>query len=84
VRAQFSNPFVWPGYDQVAWVQLQRYEERPWTELVDLWRVAQEGDEVDEAFGGIRPAGDAASCPRRLGSAGTALHAKLHIRSDQF
>jgi hypothetical protein len=37
VRAQFSNPFVWPGYDQVAWVQLQRYEERPWTELVDLW-----------------------------------------------
>lgn len=37
VRAQFGDPFVWPGYDQQAWVQLQRYRERPWLELVDLW-----------------------------------------------
>jgi hypothetical protein len=37
VRAQFSDPFVWPGYDQQAWVTLQRYRERPWAELVDLW-----------------------------------------------
>jgi len=37
VRAQFSDPFVWPGYDQLAWVQLQRYRERPWLELVELW-----------------------------------------------
>jgi hypothetical protein len=37
VRAQFSNPFVWPGYDQNEWVTLQRYRERPWLQLVALW-----------------------------------------------
>jgi len=37
VRAQFSDPFIWPGYDQQAWVQAQRYRERPWLELVELW-----------------------------------------------
>ena len=37
VRAQFANPFTWPGYDQEAWVSLHRYRDRPWTELVDLW-----------------------------------------------
>jgi hypothetical protein len=37
VRAQFANPFVWPGYDQEAWVPVHRYRERPWAELVDLW-----------------------------------------------
>ena len=37
VRAQFANPFTWPGYDQQAWVPLHRYRERPWADLVDLW-----------------------------------------------
>jgi hypothetical protein len=37
VRAQFANPFVWPGYEQTAWVALQGYRERPWPELVELW-----------------------------------------------
>jgi hypothetical protein len=37
VRAQFTNPFVGPGYDQDAWVALHRYRERPWAELVDVW-----------------------------------------------
>ena len=37
VRAQFADPFIWPGYDQQAWVQAQRYRERPWLELVELW-----------------------------------------------
>jgi DinB superfamily len=37
VRAQFASPFVWPGYDQQAWVPLHRYRDRPWGELVDLW-----------------------------------------------
>ncbi len=37
VRAQLSDPFVGPGYDQEAWVRVQRYRERPWTELVELW-----------------------------------------------
>jgi hypothetical protein len=37
VRAQLVNPFAWPGYEQTSWVALQRYRERPWLELVDLW-----------------------------------------------
>jgi DinB superfamily len=37
VRARFSNPFVWPGYDQNAWVAAHDYRRRPWTELIDLW-----------------------------------------------
>jgi hypothetical protein len=37
VRAQFVDPFIWPGYDQEAWVPLHRYRDRPWSELVDLW-----------------------------------------------
>jgi DinB family protein len=37
VRAQRVDPLVWPGYEQDAWVALQRYRDRPWTELQDLW-----------------------------------------------
>ena len=37
VRAQFSNPFSWPGYEQDSWVSVHRYQERPWAELVELW-----------------------------------------------
>jgi hypothetical protein len=37
VRAQFTSPFVWPGYDQQMWVAMHGYRERPWLELVDLW-----------------------------------------------
>ena len=37
VRAQLVASFVWPGYEQQTWVALQRYRERPWSELVDLW-----------------------------------------------
>ncbi|MFB3777767.1 MAG: DinB family protein [Bryobacteraceae bacterium] len=37
VRAQLTSPFLWPGYDQRAWVPLHHYAERPWTELVNLW-----------------------------------------------
>lgn len=37
VRAQFSDPLVWPGYEQEAWVELHGYRSRPWTELVALW-----------------------------------------------
>ena len=45
VRAQFTSPLVWPGYDQDAWVSVHRYRERPWIELVDLW-VALNGQVV--------------------------------------
>jgi len=37
VRAPLANRFVWPGYDQQAWVSIHRYRERPWVELIDLW-----------------------------------------------
>ena len=37
VRAQLARAFAGPGYDQVEWVRLQRYEIRPWAELVELW-----------------------------------------------
>ena len=37
VRARFSDPFTWPGYDQNAWVAAHRYRERAWSELVELW-----------------------------------------------
>jgi DinB superfamily len=37
VRAQFSDPLVFPGYDQVAWVEANAYGSRAWSELVELW-----------------------------------------------
>jgi len=53
VRAQFEDPFVGPGYDQDAWVALQQYRHRPWTELLDIWaatnrQVAQTIESVQE------------------------------------
>ncbi len=37
VRAQLAGPYAGPGYEQDAWVRIQQYGARPWTELVDLW-----------------------------------------------
>lgn len=36
VRAQLGQPFVFPTYDQDAWVALQRWNEAAWPELVEL------------------------------------------------
>jgi hypothetical protein len=38
VRAQLQDDLVFPGYDQEAWVRLQRYQDRPWGNLVRLWQ----------------------------------------------
>jgi DinB superfamily len=38
VDAQLHDPLVFPGYDQEAWVRLQRYASAGWAELVTLWR----------------------------------------------
>ena len=38
VRAQFKDDLLFDGYEQDAWVSLQRYSEAPWSELIDLWR----------------------------------------------
>jgi len=39
VRAQLTDDLVFPGYEQEAWVQVQRYNDEPWTQLVQLWRL---------------------------------------------
>jgi hypothetical protein len=37
VRMQLSTRIDLPGYDQDRWVELGRYQERPWKDIVDLW-----------------------------------------------
>ena len=37
VRAQFQDDLVFSGYEQDAWVSVQRYREAPWEELIALW-----------------------------------------------
>ena len=39
VRAGFRNDLVLAGYEQDAWVAVQRYQDESWTELVSLWRA---------------------------------------------
>jgi hypothetical protein len=39
VRAQSVDHLVFDGYDQEAWVRVQRYRERPWRDLVALWQA---------------------------------------------
>ena len=39
VRAQQVEVLTFPAYDQPHWVNSQGYQERPWLELVDLWRL---------------------------------------------
>jgi hypothetical protein len=40
VRAQFSETFVFPGYEQDRWVAVHGYRDRPWPELIDTWEAA--------------------------------------------
>src|SRR5262249_21166813 len=37
VRAQLQEDLVLPGYDQDAWVRVQCYGDRSWSDLVALW-----------------------------------------------
>ena len=37
VRAVSQDDLVFPGYDQDEWVELQRYQESAWSELLTLW-----------------------------------------------
>ena len=39
VRAQFSDELNFPGYEQEAWVDSQRYQEKDWNELIQLWKL---------------------------------------------
>ena len=60
VRARSSNPFVWPGYDQDAWVVAHGYRERSWTDLVDLWAMSNE--QIAAAMRSVPPERLATSC----------------------
>jgi hypothetical protein len=37
VRAALDGRLTLQDYDQDGWVALQRYRQRPWREVVDLW-----------------------------------------------
>ncbi len=37
VRGQLTSTLVDPGYAQREWVESQRYEDRSWSDLVELW-----------------------------------------------
>lgn len=39
VRAQIIDKLEFPGYEQEAWVRVQRYQEVHWADLIDLWRA---------------------------------------------
>jgi hypothetical protein len=39
IRAQQVTELTFPAYEQEHWVSSQGYGERPWLELVDLWRL---------------------------------------------
>jgi hypothetical protein len=39
VRAQQVEQLIFPAYDQPHWVSSQGYQERPWMEMVDFWRL---------------------------------------------
>ena len=39
IRAQQVEELRFPAYAQEHWVSSQGYRERPWPELVDLWRL---------------------------------------------
>lgn len=39
VRAQFTEDLVFDGYEQERWVEIQRYQEEPWGDLIQLWHA---------------------------------------------
>lgn len=39
VRGQIEEDLVFQGYAQDEWVELQAYDDGPWEELIELWRL---------------------------------------------
>lgn len=37
VRAQFTDDLVFPGYEQEKWVNAQKYNDEPWSDMIQLW-----------------------------------------------
>lgn len=38
VVGQLKDDLVFPGYDQDGWVRTNHYQERAWSDLIQLWR----------------------------------------------
>jgi len=38
VIGQLKDDLVFPGYDQDGWVRTNHYQERAWSDLIQLWR----------------------------------------------
>jgi hypothetical protein len=38
VIGQLKDDLVFPGYDQNGWVRTNHYQQRAWSDLVQLWR----------------------------------------------
>ncbi|OLV15976.1 DinB family protein [Deinococcus marmoris] len=41
VRASVEDGLALPGYDQDVWVEVGGWQERPWSEIVELWAAYQ-------------------------------------------
>lgn len=39
VRAQFNDDLAFSGYEQEEWVRVQGYNQEPWQQLVQLWKL---------------------------------------------
>jgi hypothetical protein len=39
VRMQITEGLALAGYEQMEWVELQGYQERPWSDVLELWAV---------------------------------------------
>jgi hypothetical protein len=39
VRSQYQTEMSFPRYVQDEWIAAQGYRDRPWSELVELWRL---------------------------------------------
>jgi len=39
VLGQLKDDLIFPGYDQNGWVRTNHYQERPWSDLIELWRA---------------------------------------------
>jgi len=39
VRLQLSGRIDLPGYDGDEWIRIQRYQDRSWGEIIDLWQM---------------------------------------------
>lgn len=39
VRGQFTDHLEFPGYEQEEWVSSQKYNDEPWSAVIELWRA---------------------------------------------